>query len=139
MNHQKYQRKLIMKEKRNDAEQKNRKTKRDYERRVSDIYFDLFFVFVAVGTFLWVIMHSIFDACIDSWMADPKLLNFHYMWNILMYVIPYTLWAFAGGFLIVYVRNPLNELINGGIRIFRLKRRMRRENKLREGGNNASH
>ncbi len=30
-----------------------------------------------------------------------------------MYVIPYTLWAFAGGFLIVYVRNPLNELING--------------------------
>ena len=55
-----------MKEKRNDAELKNRKTKRDYdyERRVSDIYFDLFFVFVAAGTFLWVIMHSIFDACI---------------------------------------------------------------------------
>lgn len=51
-----------MKEKRNDAELKNRKTKRnyDYERRVSDIYFDLFFVFVAAGTFLWVIMHSIF-------------------------------------------------------------------------------
>ncbi|MGX6241497.1 F-type conjugal transfer protein TrbF, partial [Escherichia coli] len=66
-------------------------------------------------------------------------LNFHYMWNILMYVIPYTLWAFAGGFLIVYVRNPLNELINGGGRIFRLKRRMRRENTLREGSNNASH
>ncbi|PAW13514.1 conjugal transfer protein TrbF, partial [Klebsiella pneumoniae] len=44
MNHRKYQRKLIMKEKRNDAELKNRKTKRDYdyERRVSDIYFDLF-------------------------------------------------------------------------------------------------
>ena len=39
--------------KRNDAELKNRKTKRDYdyERRVSDIYFDLFFVFVAAGTF----------------------------------------------------------------------------------------
>ncbi|MDB8176245.1 hypothetical protein PNE60_23905, partial [Escherichia coli] len=57
-----------MKEKRNDAELKNRKTKRDYdyERRVSDIYFDLFFVFVAAGTFLWVIMHSIFDAGNDS-------------------------------------------------------------------------
>ncbi|MDA6939413.1 F-type conjugal transfer protein TrbF, partial [Escherichia coli] len=124
-----------MKEKRNDAELKNRKTKRnyDYERRVSDIYFDLFFVFVAAGTFLWVIMHSIFDACIDSWKADPALNNFRYMWNILMYVIPYTLWAFAGGFLIVYVRNPLNELINGGIRIFRLKRRMRRENSLGRG------
>ncbi len=50
-----------------------------------------------------------------------------------------TLWAFAGGFLIVYVRNPLNELINGGIRIFRLKRRMRRENSFREGNNDASH
>ncbi|MCZ6028952.1 conjugal transfer protein TrbF, partial [Escherichia coli] len=76
---------------------------------------------------------------IDSWMADPKLLNFQYMWNVLMKVIPYTLWAFAGGFLIVYVRNPLNELINGGIRIFRLKRRMRRENSFREGNNDASH
>ncbi|EFD4110105.1 F-type conjugal transfer protein TrbF [Escherichia coli] len=141
MNYQKYQRKLIMKEKRNDAELKNRKTKRDYdyECRVSDIYFDLFFVFVAAGTFLWVIMHSIFDACIDSWKADPELNNFRYMWNILMYVIPYTLWAFAGGFLIVYVRNTLNELINGGIRIFRLKRRIRRENKLREGKNDATH
>ena len=70
-----------MKEKRNDAELKNRKTKRnyDYERRVSDIYFDLFFVFVAAGTFLWVIMHSIFDACIDSWKADPALNNFRYI------------------------------------------------------------
>ncbi|CDL43034.1 IncF plasmid conjugative transfer protein TrbF [Escherichia coli ISC41] len=40
-------------------------------------------------------MHSIFDACIDSWKADPELNNFRYMWNILMYVIPYTLWAFC--------------------------------------------
>ena len=89
-----------MKEKRNDAELKNRKTKRDYdyERRVSYIYFDLFFVFVAAGTFLWVIMHSIFDACIDSWKADPELNNFRYMWNILMYAIPCTLWALASGF-----------------------------------------
>ncbi|WP_338930168.1 F-type conjugal transfer protein TrbF (plasmid) [Escherichia coli] len=130
-----------MREKRNDAELKNRKTKRDYdyERRVSDIYFDLFFVFVAAGTFLWVIMDIIFDACIDSWKADPELNNSSYMWNILIYAIPYALYALAGGFLIVYVRNPLNELINGGIRIFLLKRRMRRENTLREGSNNASH
>ncbi|HHZ8492321.1 TPA: F-type conjugal transfer protein TrbF, partial [Escherichia coli] len=42
-------------------------------------------------------------------------------------------------FLIVYVRNPLNELINGGVRIFLLKRRMRRENELREGKNDATH
>lgn len=130
-----------MKEKRNDAELKNRKTKRDYdyERRVSDIYFDLFFVFVAAGTFLWVIMHSIFDACIDSWKADPELNNFRYMWNILMYVIPYTLWAFAAGFLVTSFLSPMYELIFGNIMIFLLKRRMRRENTLREGSNNASH
>ncbi|MEE7176385.1 F-type conjugal transfer protein TrbF [Escherichia coli B12:H4] len=130
-----------MKEKRNDTELKIRKKKRDcdYEHRVSDVYFELFFVFVAAGVFLWVIMHSIFDSGIDSWKADQELNNFRYMWNILMYVIPYTLWAFAGGFLIVYVVNPLNELINGGSRIFRLKCRMRRENTLREGSNNASH
>ena len=130
-----------MKEKRNDAELKNRKTKRDYdyERRVSDIYFDLFFVFVAAGTFLWVIMHSIFDACIDSWKADPELNNFRYMWNILMYVIPYTLWAFAGGFLVTFFLSPMCELIFGNIMIFLLKRRMRRENTLREGKNDATH
>ena len=130
-----------MKEKRNDAELKNRKTKRnyDYERRVSDIYFDLFFVFVAAGTFLWVIMHSIFDACIDSWKADPALNNFRYMWNILMYVIPYTLYALAAGFLVTFFLSPMYELIYGNIGIFLLKCRMRRENTLREGKNDATH
>lgn len=130
-----------MRENKNNPELKIRSTERDYKyiSRITDRYAGLSLVFLTAGIVLWTVMNIIFDACIDSWMADPKLLNFHYMWNILMYVIPYTLWAFAGGFLIVYVRNPLNELINGGIRIFRLKRRMRRENKLREGGNNASH
>ena len=124
-----------------NQEFKIRKIRRniEYSFRGSDRYFDLFIVFLVAGLLLWHGMHAFFSAGIDSWKADPELNNFRYMWNILMYVIPYTLWAFAGGFLIVYVRNPLNELINGGIRIFRLKRRMRRENKLREGGNNASH
>ncbi|HHU1944349.1 TPA: F-type conjugal transfer protein TrbF, partial [Escherichia coli] len=35
--------------------------------------------------------------------------------------------------------SPLCEIIFGGVRIFLLKRRMRRENTLREGSNNASH
>ncbi|BDW03854.1 conjugal transfer protein TrbF [Escherichia coli] len=124
-----------------NQEFKIRKIRRniEYSFRDSDRYFDLFIVFLVAGIVLWAVMHVIFDVCIDSWMADPKLLNFQYMWNVLMKVIPYTLWAFAGGFLIVYVRNPLNELINGGIRIFRLKRRMRRENSFREGNNDASH
>ena len=130
-----------MKEKRNDAELKNRKTKRnyDYERRVSDIYFDLFFVFVAAGTFLWVIMHSIFDACIDSWKADPELNNVRYMWNILMYAIPCTLWALASGFFVAGYLLPLCALPVRNIMIFLLKRRMRRENELREGKNDATH
>ncbi|HCP3459087.1 TPA: F-type conjugal transfer protein TrbF [Escherichia coli] len=124
-----------------NQEFKIRKIRRniEYSFRDSDRYFDLFIVSLVAGIVLWAVMHVIFDVCIDSWMADPKLLNFQYMWNVLMKVIPYTLWAFAGGFLIVYVRNPLNELINGGIRIFRLKRRMRRENSFREGNNDASH
>ncbi|HCP4472395.1 TPA: F-type conjugal transfer protein TrbF [Escherichia coli] len=124
-----------------NQEFKIRKIRRniEYSFRDSDRYFDLFIVFLVAGIVLWAVMHVIFDVCIDSWMADPKLLNFQYMWNVLMKVIPFTLWAFAGGFLIVYVRNPLNELINGGIRIFRLKRRMRRENSFREGNNDASH
>lgn len=130
-----------MRENKSNPELKIRSTERDYKyiSRITGRYAGLSLVFLTAGIVLWTVMDIIFDACIDSWKADPELNNFRYMWNILMYVIPYTLWAFAGGFLIVYVRNPLNELINGGIRIFRLKRRMRRENKLREGGNNASH
>lgn len=130
-----------MRENKSNPELKIRSTERDYKyiSRITGRYAGLSLVFLTAGIVLWTVMDIIFDACIDSWKADPELNNSSYMWNILIYAIPYTLWAFAGGFLIVYVRNPLNELINGGIRIFRLKRRMRREKKLREGGNNASH
>lgn len=130
-----------MKENKKNQKFKIRKTKRDcdYEHRVSDIYFDLFFVFVAAGTFLWVIMHSIFDACIDSWKADPALNNFRYMWNILMYVIPYTLYALAAGFLVTYFLSLMYELIFGNIMISLLKCRMCRENSFREGNNDATH
>ena len=84
-------------------------------------------------------MDIIFDACIDSWKADPELNDSSYMWNILIYVIPYALYALAAGFLVTFFLFPMYELIYGNIEIFLLKCRMRRENKLREGGNNASH
>ncbi|ENE58120.1 putative acetyltransferase [Escherichia coli P0304777.13] len=84
-------------------------------------------------------MHDIFNAGIDSWMADPKLLNFQYMWNVLMKVIPFTLWALAAGFLVTASLSPMCEIIFGNVRIFLLKRRMRRENSFREGNNDASH
>lgn len=131
----------MMTENKKNQEFKIRKIKRNIERSCDNAikYFELFVVFFVAGLIVRNVMHDFFSAGIDSWKADPELNNFRYMWNILMYVIPYTLWAFAGGFLIVYVRNPLNELINGGIRIFRLKRRMRRENSFREGNNDASH
>lgn len=126
-----------MKENKKNRKFKIRKTKRDcdYERRVSDVYFDLFFVFVAAGAFLWAIIHSIFDSGIDSWKAVPALNNSIYMWSILMYAIPIMLYALAVGFLVTFFLSPTYE--NIGISL--LKCRMRRENKLREGSNNASH
>ncbi len=131
----------MMKEKINDAGTKIRKIKREIERGCDNAkkYFWLFVVFFAAGLILWNVMHDFFSAGIDSWKADPELNNFRYMWNILMYVIPYTLYALAAGFLAASSLSPLYELIFGGIRIFLLKRRMRRENTLREGSNNASH
>ena len=96
-------------------------------------------VFFIAGLLLWHGMHAIFSAGIDSWKADPELNNFRYMWNILMYAIPYTLYALAAGFLVTFFLSPMYVLIYGSIGIFLLKRRMRRENKLREGGNNASY
>ncbi|MBX8956522.1 F-type conjugal transfer protein TrbF [Escherichia coli] len=116
MNCQKYQRILIMKENKKNQEFKIRKIKRDTDRSCNNAikHFWLFVAFFVAGLLLWHGMHAIFSAAIDSWKADPELNNLRYMWNILMYVIPYTLWTLAGGFFTVYVVNPLNELINGG-------------------------
>ena len=77
-----------MTENKKNQEFKIRKIRRniEYSFRGSDRYFDLFIVFLVAGIVLWAVMHVIFDVCIDSWMADPKLLNFQYMWNVLMKV-----------------------------------------------------
>jgi hypothetical protein len=37
------------------------------------------------------------------------------MWNILMYAIPYTLYALAAGFLVTSFLSPMYELIFGNI------------------------
>ena len=130
-----------MKENKKNQEFKIRKIKRDIERSCNNAikYFELFVVSFIAGLLLWHGMHAIFSAGIDSWKADPELNNFRYMWNTLMYVIPIMLYALATGFLAAASLSPLCEIIFGGVRIFLLKRRMRRENTLREGSNNASH
>ena len=130
-----------MRENKSNPELKIRSTERDYKyiSRITGRYAGLSLVFLTAGIVLWTVMDIIFDACIDSWKADPELNNSSYMWNTLIYAIPYTLYALAAGFLVTSFLSPMYELIFGNIMIFLLKRRMRRENKLREGGNNASH
>lgn len=130
-----------MKENKKNQEFKIRKIKRDTDRSCNNAikHFWLFVVFFVAGLIVKNVMHDFFSASIDSWKTDPELNDFRDMWNILMYVIPLTLWALAGGFFTVYVVNPLNELINGGVGILLRKRRMCRENNLREGNNDASH
>lgn len=131
----------MMTENKKNQEFKIRKIKRDIECSCDNAekYFWLFVVFFVVGLLLWHGMHDIFRAGIDSWKADPELNDFRYMWNILMYAIPYTLYALAAGFLVTYFLSLMCELIFGNIMISLLKRRMRRENKLREGRNDATH
>ena len=130
-----------MRENKSNPELKIRSTERDYKyiSRITGRYAGLSLVFLTAGIVLWIVMDIIFDACIDSWKADPELNDSSYMWNILIYVIPYTLYALAAGFLVTSFLSPMYELIFGNIMIFLLKRRMRRENTLREGSNNASH
>ncbi len=131
----------MMTENKKNQEFKIRKIKRNIERSCDNAikYFELFVVFFVAGLLLWHGMHAFFSAGIDSWKADSELNNLIYMWNILMYAIPYTLYALAAGFLVTSFLSPMYELIFGNIMIFLLKRRMRRENTLREGSNNASH
>lgn len=130
-----------MTENKKNQEFKIRKIRRniEYSFRGSDRYCDLFIVFLVTGIVLWAVMHVIFDVCIDSWKADPELNNLRYMWNILMYAIPCTLWALASGFFVAGYLLPLCALSGRNIMIFLLRRRMRRENTLREGSNNVSH
>lgn len=125
----------------NNPEIKIRSAERDYKyiSRITDRYAGLSLVFLTAGIVLWTVMNIIFDACIDSWKADPELNNLRYMWNILMYAIPCTLWALASGFFVAGYLLPLCALPGRNIMIFLLKCRMSRENKLREGKNDATH
>ncbi|HBB0495470.1 TPA: F-type conjugal transfer protein TrbF [Escherichia coli] len=113
MNHRKYQRELIMRENKSNPELKIRSTERDYKyiSRITGRYAGLSLVFLTAGIVLWIVMDIIFDACIDSWKADPELNNLSYMWNILIYAIPYTLYALAAGFLVTFFSVP-NVRIN---------------------------
>ncbi|EQA9877007.1 F-type conjugal transfer protein TrbF [Escherichia coli] len=130
-----------MRENKNNPELKIRSTEQDYKyiSRITDRYTGLSLVFLTAGIVLWTVINIIFDACIDSWKAAPELNNSIYMWSILMYAIPYTLYALAAGFLVTFFLSPMYELIYGNIMIFLLKRRMRRENSFREGNHDASH
>ncbi|EHU02771.1 type IV secretion-like conjugative transfer system protein TrbJ [Escherichia coli DEC1B] len=125
----------------NDTELEIKQIEREIERGCDNAkkYFWLFVVFFAAGLIVRNVMHDFFSAGIDSWKADPELNNFRYMWNTLMYVIPIMLYALAAGFLAAASLSPLCEIIFGGVRIFLLKRRMRRENSFREGNNDAVH
>lgn len=131
----------MMKENKKNQEFKIRSIERDYKyiSRTTDRYAALFLVFMTAGIVLWTVMNVIFDACIDSWKADPELNNVRDMWNILMYAIPCTLLALASGFFVTGYLFPLFALLGRNIMIFLLKRRMRREYSFREGNNDASH
>ncbi|ELS7770075.1 F-type conjugal transfer protein TrbF [Escherichia coli] len=113
MNHRKYQRELIMRENKNNPELKIRSTEQDYKyiSRITDRYTGLSLVFLTAGIVLWTVINIIFDACIGSWKAAPELNNSIYMWSILMYAIPYTLYALAAGFLVTFFSVP-NVRIN---------------------------
>lgn len=130
-----------MKENKKNQEFKIRSTERDYKyiSRITDRYAALFLVFMTAGIVLWTVMNIIFDACIDSWKADPELNNSIYMWSILIYAIPYTLYALAAGFFVAGYLLPLCALSGRNIMILLLKCRMRRENSFREGNHDASH
>ncbi len=102
-----------MRENKNNPELKIRSTERDYKyiSRITDRYAGLSLVFLTAGIVLWTAMNIIFDACIDSWKTDPELNNSIYMWNVLIYVIPYALYALAAGFLVTFFSVP-NVRIN---------------------------
>ncbi|MEL8223378.1 F-type conjugal transfer protein TrbF [Escherichia coli] len=105
MNHRKYQRELIMRENKSNPELKFRSTERDYKyiSRITGRYAGLSLVFLTAGIVLWIVMDIIFDACIDSWKADPELNNSSYMWNILISALTDSVYWFIPGGLVTFV------------------------------------
>ena len=74
-----------MRENKNNPEFKIRSTERDYKyiSRITDRYAGLPLVFLTAGIVLWIVMNIIFDACVDSWKADPELNNSIYMLSLI--------------------------------------------------------
>lgn len=80
-------------------------------------------------------MHLIFDLSVEDWLKDTKAQFLRELWNVLMYVIPWTFWAIGAGFWGTCLLVDLGTILGGYTKIFLLKRRVHREGEKR----NVSH
>ncbi|MEX7793737.1 F-type conjugal transfer protein TrbF [Klebsiella pneumoniae] len=87
-----------------DSSRKNRTTEAGIypPGKASEIYLELFIVFLTAGALLLWIMRFLFNLCVDDWIASGDL-RVKDLWNIMMYVIPYALIAVGVGFFVAGV------------------------------------
>lgn len=108
----------------------------DNRQRRTEIYFELFLVFLASGALLFWVMTAIFDLCVADWKAGGDL-RVKDLWNILMYAIPYTLIAVSAGFFITGMTLSVYFFFTCRVDVYFIRRRKRRKahkERLQESG-----
>lgn len=95
----------------------------------TNVYIDYGLVTLVAGGLLYYSMHLIFDVWIDDWIKEPAAQFHRQMWNVLMYAIPWTLWAIGAGFWATYVLAVAAVFSTGAIKIRLLKYCLSRESK----------
>ena len=88
------------------------------------IYLELFMVFLVTGALLFWVMTAMFSLCVEDWKASGDL-RVKDLWNILMYVIPYTLVAVSVGFLVVAMSLSLLNFVSYYLNIIFIQRKDR--------------
>lgn len=97
-----------------------------------------FLVFMTTTIILWEITHRVFNIWADDWMKDPESHPVKEMWNVLMYILPYTFVSLACGCGLTAIIVDAIASLSAGLRILRCKRRQYSVVQPVEGGDDAT-
>ncbi|ECV2306889.1 hypothetical protein H7D82_000852 [Salmonella enterica] len=97
-----------------------------------------FLVFMIAAIIFWEITHGVFNIWIDDWMKDPESHRIKDMWNVLMYIIPYSFLSLACGCGLAALVVDAVVGLSSGLRIFWCKRRQYSAVQSVRGGDDAT-
>ncbi|EAA0562716.1 hypothetical protein DKG82_23065 [Salmonella enterica subsp. enterica serovar Lexington] len=97
-----------------------------------------FLVFMTTAIIMWEITHGVFNIWADDWMKDPESRRVKDMWNVLMYILPYTFLSLACGCGLAAIVVDAMAVLSAGLRILWFKRRQYSAVQSVQGGDDAT-